>query len=242
MARQAGLLITTFVMLICLQSCSKNIDDIYTENIKARGGADQIAALTAQRIAGKLSTGSDNIAFTIRVKRPDCIRMNITTEREDMILASNGVTVWVDTPYDSEGAIPMPEAEAVKLEEMYDVLFGLLQSRREKGDSMILLGKEKVGEVQAYKIQAIQADGAIQDIYINADTYLEIKRSSSAVYGKNDVETVSLYEDYREVAGVMIPHAVKEFINDRLDHTTIYTHIEANVEMPDTLFVMPVTP
>ncbi|MBN2227727.1 MAG: hypothetical protein JW763_10220 [candidate division Zixibacteria bacterium] len=239
MSRQAGLLILAIAVLLILQSCGKGIDDIYAENVKARGGIDSISALQSMKITGGLVTDADRFGFIIWARRPDCIRMNIEADANDLILASDGDTLWFDTPYDTHGALPMPPAEATKLKEMYDVLFGLLQTCRERGDSMVLLGQEKVGEREAYKIQSTSTDGVIQEIYVDAETYLENKRQSSAVYAGKDVVTITLYENYQTVAGVMIPHASKEYINDRLDHTTVFDNIEANIEMSDTLFVVP---
>jgi len=103
-----------------------------------------------------------------------------------------------------------------------------------------LIGKEPVEGSEAYKLKVTMKDGAIRYIYIDAEAYLEIKTEGKRKIRGSEVEGESSIGDYKEVAGMMMPHAVESGAkgSPQKQKLTI-DKIEVNVPIDDTRFVMP---
>jgi hypothetical protein len=77
-------------------------------------------------------------------------------------------------------------------------------------------------------------------ILVDADTYFivaKIEQRQSA--GGRRVEIVTRYDDYRPVAGVLLPHRVAVMTDGKLVQQTLIERVEANPEVKSETFARP---
>ena len=133
----------------------------------------------------------------------------------------------------------MSADEAKETEEMADV-DGPLVDYKSKGHQAELLGKEKIEGTDAYKIKLTLKNGDVETIYIDADSFLQIKEVDKRTVRGSEQETESSIGDYKEVNGILFPFAVENAVKgtDQKQKITI-SKIELNVPVDDSMFKMP---
>ncbi|HEX9368391.1 MAG TPA: outer membrane lipoprotein-sorting protein, partial [Vicinamibacterales bacterium] len=110
---------------------------------------------------------------------------------------------------------------------------------RERGATVELGGKEKVGEREAYVLVLKPKTGSVARHFIDAESYLPIK-----VVVKTDVPQVGEVEqniefsDYREVDGIKMPFTLKATSSVQSFIIAI-TKVEHNIKIDDALFSKP---
>ena len=92
----------------------------------------------------------------------------------------------------------MGEDETKAAEEQAD-MDGPLMDYKEKGNKVELIGKEQVEGADAYKIKCTLKNGEERYIYLDAETYLDIKTEAKRTIRGSEVESESYLSDYKEV-------------------------------------------
>jgi photosystem II stability/assembly factor-like uncharacterized protein len=88
-------------------------------------------------------------------------------------------------------------------------LDGPLQSARASGHGVELLGREPVDGTPAIKLRVRRADGDTQYVYLDPDSYLEIRITTvSRRRGSESIQELDLGA-YYEVAGVLVPFSLE---------------------------------
>ena len=97
----------------------------------------------------------------------------------------------------------MSADESKETEEMAD-LDGPLVDYKSKGHQVELQGKEKIEGTDAYKLKVTLKNGDVQTIYIDSDSFLEIKEVTKRTIRGTEQEIESAIGDYKAVNGIMI--------------------------------------
>jgi len=226
---------------LALPAAAQTVDEIIAKNVEARGGIKTLKAANTVRMAGRMTVGPGLEApFVLEQKRPNRMRLDITFQGMTGTQAYDGGSAWMVMPFmgkkDPE-KVPDEDAQAFAEQADFD---GVLVDYKDKGHAVDLIGKEPVEGSEAYKLKVTMKDGAIRYIYIDAEAYLEIKTEGKRKIRGSEVEGESSIGDYKEVAGMMMPHAVESGAkgSPQKQKLTI-DKIEVNVPIDDTRFVMP---
>jgi zinc protease len=111
---------------------------------------------------------------------------------------------------------------------------------KELYSKLAVLGKERVGEREAYVIEAMPrgGDGPAEKLYFDVQTGLLLRKysESKTVLGQSPTQTD--YEDYREVDGVKLPFQIRWAIPGRTWGRKI-TEVKQNVPLDDAQFNLP---
>ena len=75
---------------------------------------------------------------------------------------------------------------------------------------MTVTGKQKVGEKDAYVIEAKPTEGSVEKWYFDAQTGLLIRLDAERESPQGKMPTETYLDDYKEVDGVKIPHTVRQ--------------------------------
>ena len=103
------------------------------------------------------------------------------------------------------------------------------------------MGKDKVEGSDVYKLKVTLKNGDLLYIYLDADQYLEVRTESKTSVRGTDVEGESTIGDYKEVGGLMFPHAMEQGQKDNPQKMKMTINkIELNVPIDDARFKMPV--
>jgi outer membrane lipoprotein-sorting protein len=111
---------------------------------------------------------------------------------------------------------------------------------KERGASVELAGKEKVGDRDAYVLNYKPKIGSPVRWYVDAASYLPVRSTVKVTVPQlgSDVEQTTDYSDYREVDGVKLPFKVKN-ASQLQTYTITFTKIEHNVSIDEASFSKP---
>lgn len=196
--------------LVAVPSSAQTLDEILAKNVKARGGLDKLKAVQTMRMTGTMTIGPGMEApFVLEQKRPNMLRLDITIQGMTVSQAFDGKAGWQLNPLGGrKDPEPLPEDALRQVEEQAD-FDGPLVDFKAKGNAVELVGKEKVEGSDAYKLKLTLKNGDIRFIFLDADQFLEIKTEGKTKIRGTDVEGEGTVSDYKEVGGLMIPHAME---------------------------------
>ncbi len=109
---------------------------------------------------------------------------------------------------------------------------------RELYPRMTLKGKRKVGERDAYLIEADPGDGSLRRMYFDAQTGLPLRNEIERDTPEGRAIFETNFDDYREVDGVKIPFTVS-LANPNLNLVIKLTEVRHNVPVDDARFAKP---
>jgi photosystem II stability/assembly factor-like uncharacterized protein/outer membrane lipoprotein-sorting protein len=239
-------LIGTLLCLHVSAASALTLEEILTRNQAARGGAKSISALRSLRLTGKVRLsgsgrrGSTDAQWGLVRKRPALYRSETTLQGLTQVVAYDGREGWSFRPFGGRR-----EAERASVDESRALaqeadLAGPLVDWREKGHRVAYLGTEDVDGTQAHKLRVTLQDGDTQYVFLDEDTFLEIR----VVYERHLRGTEQITEtdlgSYEQVEGVWVPFSM-ETGRKGGPKTARFTveRAEANVEADDALFRFP---
>jgi len=222
---------------------AQTVDELIAKNIVAKGGLEKIKAVKSMRATGKMIGGPGmEFPFVMINKRPKSTRLEFTFQGMTGMQVYDGKTAWMSMPFmGKKEPEVMPPDEAKMIEEQAD-FDGPLMDYKEKGHTVELAGKEQVEGADAYKIKVTLKGGDVRTIYLDAETYLEIKVEAKRTIRGSEVEGESLLSDYKEVGGMMMAHVMESGAKGSPQRQKlVIDKIELNVDAADNLFAMPAT-
>jgi outer membrane lipoprotein-sorting protein len=220
---------------------AQTVDVVVSKNIEARGGLAKIKAVKSMRMTGRTTVGPGGEApLVIEFKRPNKIRLDITLQGMTLTQAYDGKNGWQINPFaGSKNAEPMSPEELKQADDQSDI-DGSLVDWKAKGHTVELLGKEKVEGTDAYKLKVTLKSETIHYLYLDADSYLDIKLESKRTIRGTETEAEQTIGDYKEVGGLLIPHALESGVKGRPEKQKITIEkIELDVPIDDSRFAMP---
>jgi outer membrane lipoprotein-sorting protein len=227
--------------LVAASASAQTVDDIIARNLKARGGLDKIKAVQSMRMTGTMTVGPGMEApFVVEQKRPNMMRTDFTIQGMTGSQAFDGKGGWQFMPFAGrKDAEPISSDDLKNIEEQAD-FDGPLVDYKAKGNTVELVGKEKAEGSDAYKLKVTLKNGDVRYIYLDADQYLEVRTEGKTKIRGTEVEAESTIGDYKDVGGLMIPHAV-ETAQKGSTQTMKMTiqKVELNVPIDDARFKMP---
>jgi len=243
MLRRLPLVITVAVLLAPVLS-AQTVDEIIAKNVQARGGMDKIKSVQSVRSTGTMTMGPGMEAPAILIlKRPDNARLEFTVQGLTAVQGYDGKDAWQIMPFTGKKDPEMMSADDKKdIEETADI-DGPLVDYKSKGNKVELLGKDKLEGTDAYKLKATLKNGDVITIYLDADSFLEIKEELKRTIRGTEQEMESSIGDYKEVNGLMFAFAMENGMkgSQQKEKITI-SKIELNVPVDDAIFKMPAAP
>jgi outer membrane lipoprotein-sorting protein len=238
-----SLIALPFIAAAPLMAQALSADQIIAKNVEAMGGMAKLKAIKSVRMTGKASGGPMEVPFVMEHKRPGSFHQDVTIQNMHLIQAFDGKTGWTINPFAGYGGKKDPElmdADELKSAQDQADLDGPLVDYKEKGNKVEYLGKEDLEGSPVHKLQVTLKSGNVKTIYLDADSFLEIKSASKRVIRGTEVETETTIGDYKEEGGVMMPHSLETGAKGRPEKQKITIEkVEINPALDDALFKMP---
>jgi outer membrane lipoprotein-sorting protein len=227
--------------LLCPPAQAQTVDELVKKHVDARGGMDKLKAIQSMRITGKMTTGPGiEIPAVLEFKRPNRFRMEITVQGMTGIQAYDGKTGWSLMPFGGrKDPQPMSPDELKDAEEQAD-MDGSLVDYQAKGHKVELVGKEKAEGADAYKLKITLKNGDVRYVFLDAEYHLEIRGEARRMIRGSEMETETTYSDFKDVGGVVFPHAIEGGAKGTPQRQRIVAEkIELNVPVDESRFQMP---
>lgn len=228
--------------IVAVPVSAQTADEIVARNLEAKGGAAKLKAIQSIRMTGKMLVGPGIEApIVLELKRPRAMRMDISIQGMTITQAYDGKMGWMLNPMSGRtDPEPMPN-EAMKLVEEQADMDGPFVDYKDKGNTIELLGKEKVEGADCYKLKVTLKSGDTRVYYIDAEHYLEVKQESKTNVRGTDVESDTIVGDWKEVDGLMFPFSIDSGQpGGQMRQKMTVEKIEVNPTIDDARFTMPV--
>jgi hypothetical protein len=229
------------VVALAAPLAAQTVDEIVAKNTEARGGLAKLKAVKSVKMTGRMTVGPGMEApVVMEMKRPDKLRLDITVQGMTLSQAYDGKQGWQINPFGGgKNAEPMSPEDLKIAEEQAD-MDGPLVDWKAKGHKVELIGKEKVEGTDAYKLKVTLKNGNMRYMYLDADSYLDIKGEEKRTVRGTERETEQTIGDYKEVGGLMIPHSFESSAKGRPEKQKITIEkIEIDAPIEESRFAMP---
>ena len=243
-----------YVVAVCLmlsaflawgaQAEEMTLEQVLEKHTEARGGEEAFDAIKSAKVTAKMTIGPGMEApITLYVKEPAKMRMDFQVQGATITQAWDGEKGWQIMPLMGNPDPQEMNAEETKQIKRQDLIRGLLLTYGEHGYEAEYLGVEEIEGTPAHKIKITMEDGDTAVSYLDTDHFIEFMQEIEGVNpqtGQRGTTKVS-YGDFKEVAGVMMPHSM-EMTPEGAPAGMMMTieKIEVNTAgVPDELFMMP---
>ncbi len=214
------------------------VEQILNKYIAAVGGREAAAKLQTRVFKGTIEQSQGrNPGVEITLKEPNKYLVVLTTKQQGIIYQGfNGTTGWIKNDEMQREMNATELAQVKRAATLYDVI-----KVREPYTGMIVTGKEKVRDREAYVIEMKAADSSgTEKLFFDTENGLLLRRmmlTNTLIFpvpGQTD------FEDYREVDGVKLPFTIRiSNIDTYFSSTRKFTEIKANVTVDDKRFNPP---
>ena len=207
------------------------LDQVLDKYIQAIGGKAAIEKLTSRIIKGSLVAPGGNAPIEIYEKSPNKFLVIINSPVSGVSQNGfNGAEAWSQNSQRGLREMSGPEVENFKRE--YDLHKEI--KLKELYPRMTVKSREKIGDREAYVVEAVTGDGVSEAMFFDVGTGLLVRRDVTL-----QGTTIQGYlEDYREMDGVKLPFTIRR---TRADFSFTYKFDEVihNVAIEDAKFNKP---
>jgi outer membrane lipoprotein-sorting protein len=204
------------------------VEQILDKYVQAIGGKAAVQAQTSRVMKGALTAADIDAKIEVYAKAPN----KQLTEMASSILGTsrtgfNGAAAWEDEDGEVKELSAFPKREA-------DFYFPL--KMRELYPRLELKGKEKIGEREAYHLEAPR-NGNPKRWYFDTRTGLLLRTEVRNPEGK--LLSREEYEDYRAIDGIQIPLTTRRIEDDETEIIIKFSEVKHNVPIDDAKFEKP---
>lgn len=227
--------------LIGSAAWAQTADEIIAKNIEAKGGREKIKALQSIRMTGTLVTPMGELPLVMEAARPNKVRQEFTLQGMTGIQAYDGTTGWMVMPFMGKKDPEQVPSDMLKQLEEQAEFDGMLMDYAEKGHKVEYLGKEDIEGTPAHKLKVTRKSGDTVTLYLDAESFLEIKAKTKTTMQGQEFEGEANIGDYKDVGGLLFPHSIEQ-TGPQGKVTITFSKIELNPEIPADRFTMPAKP
>jgi hypothetical protein len=241
------LLVGTWIIAAPAAAVAQTAEEVIEKSIAAMGGRAAHAKLKSRTIAGTitLSTPAGEIKGSIEILSAAPNKQRTLIKAGLSALGAGELTV--DQRFDGSTGYVMDslqgnrEITGNQLDNMRNSSFPHpFLNYKDLGIAAKLVGKEKVGEREAYVIVFEPTSGSTVRQFIDAESYLPTRFVTTVNVPQlgQDLEQTTEFKDYRDLDGIKVPHRV-EASSAVQSFTVVVEKVEHNTEIDPALFNKP---
>jgi hypothetical protein len=223
-----------------------DLAQVLERNAAARGGVEawrKVETMVWRGYVERADGSGPRLPFMFEQKRPNLTRFEIVVDKRKSVRVFDGKRGWKQRP----SATGRPELQPYTDAEQRAasdalVIDGPVLDARAKNVEMMLDGLDEVDGRQAWRLRAKLRSGTTQRVWIDAETFLEVKYDRPARDAAGRPTTVAVYlRNYQTFEGLQIPFTIETGtpgggpLTDRL----IIERIAINAALPDGMFARP---
>ena len=217
---------------------AQTADEIITKHIDATGGKDKLAAINSIRLENTMNVMDNDAASTTIVLNGKGYRSESDFGGQKLIQVVTDKGGWAVNPFggSAEPAAMPDDQYKAGVSQLFIVPFLNYAARGEKAE---LLGKEKVGNVDAYKLKLTSKDNVASTYYIDPATYYIVQTVRSADMGGQMVNVTTSFSDFKKSDyGWVVPQSTQVNFGDQFSMTAKVKKMEINVPVDAAVFEM----
>jgi len=212
-------------------------DDILNKYINAIGGTAAIDKIKTRVMKGSVVTANgQTISYEIHQTAPNKAYELFTTQRGAMERAVNGETGWEKN---QQGVHELVGQQLADLKLSMQLFRNI--KLKEQFTRLRFGGRDKVGDRDAYVLNAGTADNRRERLYFDAENGLLLRRVTFTQTIIGVIPEQIDFDDYRDVEGIKLPFTIRLSSVDPGNpiSTRKFDEIKLNAPIDDSKFNMP---
>jgi len=238
-----GLAAMVFLLATSLLRADR-LADITRLHLEVTGGAGPVAALAAIRAQGVIFLEGLRVRFVLTAARPNRLRLETEAEGQKQVLAYDGIEhPW---EFDANAWPPRirilsePNASRIVADAEYD---GALTGGSARGFRLEFSGEVERDGRNYLRLLVAYKFIETYTLLLDPETCLIAYRIDTQSNASGEtVDTVTQYESYQPVDGVLLPHEIITSVNGVVTERMRIDQIEANPALSDDMFAPPDLP
>jgi hypothetical protein len=177
---------------------------IVEQYVKAAGGGRALAKVQTLTLEGTFTTDDGKSGtYTLDTKLPNRYYSELLVGEKNLIEAYNGKSAWHVSAAGELGTLV--GAEGMQLEAAAQYYNSRLFNLKKSKITVVLVGHAQVRGKDAVQLEVTTATGVKREVFFDAQTHLIVKEAATV----GGVAEEILYDDYRTVDGVKLPHEIE---------------------------------
>jgi hypothetical protein len=210
------------------------VDAIVAKHLEAQGGAAKLRALSSVSFTATDSFDGKTTQIAGTRARPNQFRYEVTEGQKVSVKAFDGTAGWHST----DGKVEMMAADKMAGMKTKAAFDDVLLDAGSRGAKLELEGSDSVNGAPAYVLKITMANGDTQRRFIDAKSFLEVKRVAEWTYNGEKASKTTLFKDFKTVAGIVSP-MTSEYERDGKRGTYVTTKVEYDVPVRAAMFAAP---
>ncbi|CAM2912066.1 hypothetical protein [Rariglobus hedericola] len=216
------------------------VRDLARIHTEATGGQARVAALKSLRATGTTRSETSEFKFVLLAARPNRIRTEVMSGSHTITQGWDGESEPWSADSKSRRVTMLYGLSAADFKVDAEFDDPLLQGGAKRQISLDYAGTVQMEGREYLKVVVTQNFTETSFVYLDAVTYMIARRDVVRRRKSGDKLIRTDYSDFRAVAGVILPHRLVVSQDGKRIHETVIDRIEANVELPDSVFRAPV--
>ena len=175
---------------------------LLARHYEARGGLDRLRALDDLAATGRMVIAGRETPFRLYRKRPRFYRLDLATTRGSRITACDGQVAWQFDPTTESGKVEFLSGEAgedLLSQSWFDDVLIRYPGNEER---MYLAGIESLDGAKAYRIEVEVPGGGRQRVFLDGESFLEVRR---LIWGNSADQSAEITYEYSDIDGLPMP-------------------------------------
>jgi len=229
------LLVLPMIALVAAAN-AQSVDEIVKKNYLAHG-FDKIKNASSIYIEGKAVQMGTELPMILQMKKEGKVKLTMTFNGMDIVTAFDGQKGWMINPMtgsDTPTEIPSEQLTDIKKNDLYhSQLVEFLNAGKLKLD-----GEEDVDGKPAYKLEATPDSGSPIYFFVDKNSYLLMKTSTTVNAMGQDMTVDTYVKEYSDESGYKFAKVSSTFINGQESGLITFDKFELNKEMDDSIFTL----
>jgi len=222
--------------------------EIADKNIAARGGQDAWKKIQSIAWVGHIDSThapQPSMPFVLEMKRPNKTRFEINAQTQKSVRIFDGTQGWklLMTSNGKPNLQPYTDEELEFARHGFGI-DSLLMNYQSQGISLSLEGVDDIEGRQAYRLAAMLPSGGLQHVWIDTQSFLDIKydRKSITAYGQ-PITVPMFYRNYQTIGDLRLPLLIETGTGTgQKSDNMVIDKVLLNPPLEDALFLKPNLP
>jgi hypothetical protein len=217
---------------------AQTADEIINKHIEATGGKEKLAAINSVKMENVMHVMDNDAPNKVIIVNGKGYRNESDFNGQKLVQVYTDKGGWAINPFgggDEPQAMPEDQYKA-GVGQLYVVP---LLNYTARGEKVELVGQEKVGAVNAYKLKVTDKGNVVTTYFIDPSTYYIVQASRPAQMQGQTLEVTSTYSNYKKSDyGWVIPMTMEINYGGQFSLTANTAKVEINTPVDATVFEM----